>query len=538
MSSQLSHSFEPAVDSPGLRSRNSGGKKGSIAAEKRKLRNRLSQQAFRARQNWELNELKQRLKQFSDSESARNKRLAEENEVLRQRLWQCEKRLKSLQATLKSIVDSMTGDRESKFVGDENNSNASLSSSSANDNDRSFQNLDTDFECGEPVDMAMTVDYNIPRIQSGTIAEDMPFASSVDQNSGVVNGYNVIPPIETYPSERTLQMLSTNDMFEETDGQLALPDRGLSISFEPALTPFSRGAAAFPLCRNLQLMNLSKYSEHIEAYERCVMTGCFKGQFQPGFQQPHSNHLPRRLDIRQTRLARYGTMVQIHQWQRDSGQTDSMAAVPHPAIIDWCVFPFLRDNLIQYHSSDPSLDEICGHIGKAYVVQADLSELVANAEPLSVNFSVLDIVTGLEKNPTLLSLSRLSDAMQAESNNTIQQTARTKIHLPAPNLYALLHAREYTWELYRHLKIAEGGDRFRLDGNFFVKYPHLYEPEVDACYIAHGVPLRSCNKVTWPCLLPLDNAVVNSDFDCVTSRANLACRAQVEAVQGIAGFVN
>jgi hypothetical protein len=74
-----------------------------------KLRNRLSQQAFRARQSLEVNELRQRLGLFADSESDRNTRLAEENQRLRQRLWQSEKKLRSLQATLKEIVDTMTG---------------------------------------------------------------------------------------------------------------------------------------------------------------------------------------------------------------------------------------------------------------------------------------------------------------------------------------------------------------------------------------------------------------------------------------------
>jgi flagellar motility protein MotE (MotC chaperone) len=81
-----------------------------------KLRNRLSQQAFRARQNLEINELKQQLALFSGSESDRNASLVAENQRLRQLLWQSEKKLRSLQASLKGVLDSMAEARDGDFV--------------------------------------------------------------------------------------------------------------------------------------------------------------------------------------------------------------------------------------------------------------------------------------------------------------------------------------------------------------------------------------------------------------------------------------
>lgn len=82
----------------------------------RKLRNRLSQQAFRARQSSDINELKQRLAQFSTSESDRNTRLARENQALRQQLFHCEQKLRSLQATLKDIINNVATNRNTEIV--------------------------------------------------------------------------------------------------------------------------------------------------------------------------------------------------------------------------------------------------------------------------------------------------------------------------------------------------------------------------------------------------------------------------------------
>lgn len=183
--------------------------------------------------------------------------------------------------------------------------------------------------------------------------------------------------------------------------------------------------------------------------------------------------------------------------------TQLQMAVPHPAVIDWCIFPFVRDKLIQYHSSDPALDEICGDIGLAYVVQADLSELVLGAEPLTVNLNIHDIISGIDRNPRLW-----REGMAG---------ARPQIKLPAPDLNTLLHTKEYAQELYAHLKIGLGVEEYHLDADLFVKYPHLYEPDAK---IARGVALRSRNKLSWPKPRPLDSAAMDCYRKCASYHAN------------------
>jgi hypothetical protein len=171
-------------------------------------------------------------------------------------------------------------------------------------------------------------------------------------------------------------------------------------------------------------------------------------------------------------------------------------------VIDWCIFSFLRDKLIQYHSSDPALDEICGDIGLSYVVQADLSELVAGAAPLTVYFNIRGIISRMENSPPW------------SSDQKAQEEAEAEARLPAPDLYTLLHTKEYARELYRHLNIANGTDGYLVDPCLFARYPHLYEANPK---VAHGTPLRSSNKLEWPTPQALGDTAMSCYRKCVSS---------------------
>ncbi len=77
-----------------------------ITTEDRKLRNRLSQKAFRARQAMRIKELEQRLETRPVSETERIAELEDRNAFLASRLFYCHKKLESLQVTIKALSDS------------------------------------------------------------------------------------------------------------------------------------------------------------------------------------------------------------------------------------------------------------------------------------------------------------------------------------------------------------------------------------------------------------------------------------------------
>lgn len=77
-----------------------------MTTEDRKLRNRLSQKAFRARQAMRIKELEQRLDTRPVSETDRITELEDRNAFLANRLFDCHKKLESLQVTIKALSDA------------------------------------------------------------------------------------------------------------------------------------------------------------------------------------------------------------------------------------------------------------------------------------------------------------------------------------------------------------------------------------------------------------------------------------------------
>ena len=74
--------------------------------ENRKLRNRLSQRAFRARQAMRIKELEERLDHEPGLDVAGTARLQNQNTVLRDQMLDCHKKIASLQITMQTLAES------------------------------------------------------------------------------------------------------------------------------------------------------------------------------------------------------------------------------------------------------------------------------------------------------------------------------------------------------------------------------------------------------------------------------------------------
>ncbi|KAJ9613308.1 hypothetical protein H2200_003250 [Cladophialophora chaetospira] len=470
------------------------GKGTSTAAEKRKLRNRLSQQAFRARQNLEISELRQQLALFSGSESDRNATLAAENQRLRQLLWQSEKKLRSLQATLKGIIDGIAETRD-------------------DDHDLQNRQIDDDPDHGE-----VNSDLRSNTSSGHSDIELLPMNHATRLDRGV--GSEASSSTDIHPLVSALPIFQDDDLVANNADAPARPEFLLFPTTSQVQAQSSQ-SVMLPLNRSLQVMAPSKYSEHILAFEMCAMN--YQNHRQTNDLRS-LNQLVSSLVSAFIKIAWRGmeawihctngkeTLTRLAAWRIFPSPetlaavppamlpTQLQVAVPHPPVIDWCIFPFLRDKLIQFHSADPALDEICGEIGLAYVVQADLADFVAGAEPLTVYFSIHDIISGMQNNPKWV----------ADDSNF---GPKPDVKLPAPDLYTLLHTQEYAQEVYHHLGIGRGVQEYCLDPSLFTKYPHLYEPSAK---VAHGVALRSSNKITWPAPRPLDDVAMNCYRRCAS----------------------
>ena len=520
-----------------------------------------------------MNTLRAQLEQFSASESARNKALKEENQKLRSRLQICQNRLKSHQATLAQIVDSLS-DESSALSPVPSSQDVHPPSSEADT--MALDLSPTTSPSMLPLDPSV-VDF--PPLDANHDSSDQNLVEVFeDSHPPQIDNLN-IPSLTTNPDQSILDQLTTtplpwslpNEGEYNTDISISVRNKkshlpqSLDHAQSMGLTKhFASSAHMLPLLKSVRatpLSPVSKYSDHINAYEFCVVTRYLNNQVTLDCDRYGQFSLPETLSRFQTLVAilksanRHSLFEIISSmiatfsdlywhsmgpWLKHTDGNAALSrltawrlapstetytaipaclrptplqiAVPHPAVIDWCIFPFLRDKMIQYHSSDPALDQICGDIGEAYVVQADLSDLVVDAGPLAVNFSVLDVIYAYESSTEW---SPTSDhdhddhSYHSSSSATSAKGARpqpTHKTLPAPNLHALLHSREYIAALYSHLNFRQPGDHFLLDKSLFVKYPHLYEPSP---LIDQSLPLRSANGVKWGHPLPLDSIALS-----------------------------
>lgn len=170
--------------------------------------------------------------------------------------------------------------------------------------------------------------------------------------------------------------------------------------------------------------------------------------------------------------------------------TDLQLSVPHPAVIDWVPFPVLRDQLIWYNSDSLNLDDIICEIADAYCCDVDLSKLVRKFPSPTWGFvRVRELINTIardggcsDKHNDRTSDRRLHTEASASSDD-IQS------YLPAESTEALFSCRSTALRAFRLMGMDKGLGAVRLDPEFFVKHPELYDPRMARC-IAKGAALH------------------------------------------------
>jgi hypothetical protein len=250
----------------------------------RRTRNRLSQQAFRARQNWEVTELKQRLAQFACSESDRNRLLTEENERLRGRLFQCEQKLRNLQATLSGVVNFMVESRDADDQGiPDKYLNCPLSPlAQADNNPLTGDNLPKDmlpqtlhFDLGlndgevDAISKVLPASLGSPSASICTTDGNIPI-SNVPASQPVERHLSSPAPDSSEPQTSRVTAVALVPAITEEfdDGVEMLPYHGYAYPEDSLLNQFFMPVSPIqPISYYPGTIRMSRYSEHIDAYE-------------------------------------------------------------------------------------------------------------------------------------------------------------------------------------------------------------------------------------------------------------------------------
>lgn len=208
-------------------------------------------------------------------------------------------------------------------------------------------------------------------------------------------------------------------------------------------------------------------------------------------------------------------------------------SVAHPSVIDWIPWPSLRDKLILHHSANPKLDQIISDVGKAYVVQADLSTLVRCPQPIVGYVSVWTLVQAIAEgesqtehnNDERHMLCDSSPGMGMMDSTALPMQQAQKQMLPASSTNELFDSVALAKAAHQQLGLGRGtAFNYRLDPAFFELYPELYDHEANV--IAQGVRLRPNNHLAdepYPVPGVLDAAVLSQYRE--FSNIALACVA-------------
>lgn len=162
------------------------------------------------------------------------------------------------------------------------------------------------------------------------------------------------------------------------------------------------------------------------------------------------------------------TYRRLHQRYRPTALQLALCG-QYPCVIDWIPFASVRDRIIESHAASPFVDRIFCDAVSAYVVETTLSTLVAGGSSMRVFLRVTDLIAVMALPPAV--------------GETIASPT-----LPAPSIQSLLSSPEYARQAFKKLKMDRGASYYKIDPEFFGKYPELYDASDDIT--ASGIPIK------------------------------------------------
>lgn len=444
--------------------------------EKRKLRNRLSQRAFRRRQAESIRELRNRINADQISETEQITALQKENSCLRSQLVEVQTKLSRVLATLHSLTDSVSKalDEPASLLEDKRADEATQTSVSKSDDCNKKQKAKSPRP--EPAELSETtvVSFGPSSLECLIVDEGSHTTPEINIDHGTI--CQQIPNIWTFEYQTGAQpYLNAINATQESSIVLGK-------DFIHSNSPFSDHIQVLQCLLKDKFSMMGATPDHLvptkSLYQPVLMAlSMFNSMTRPDvmawYARTRFYHI-----IELTAWQLYpctGTYERLHQRYRP---TETQIKHQHPLVIDWIPFPSIRDRLIELHAANLQIDQIFCDAVSGYVVEATMADLVRGAPAIKVYVRVTDLIT----------------AMAASPND--QQFAVAT--LPAPDAMSLFNSPAYAAAAFKFLNMDQGASYYKIDPAFFGRYPELYDPS--SPMTATGIPLKPDYQVrlTWP----------------------------------------
>ncbi|EFQ33989.1 uncharacterized protein GLRG_09133 [Colletotrichum graminicola M1.001] len=455
--------------------------------ERKRLRNRLSQQAFRRRQAERIRELSSRVNSHQKSDSERIEALQQENRQLRMQLVEVQAKMSRLLATLQGLSDSV-----SKTLDD---------TATIEDGDHRFAD-----DSGKPSTGLSNQDHERskhtsppPELYAPTELEPLDI-SMFRQN-------------EEYLSSELVNVTGTSPLYPQIPKIWSFE---YQTGIEPYLTAMAATQESSAMLRKNWTLSNSPFSDHIQLLQRLLKKKLRASGFTPegqpsmqGIYQPvimvlsMFNSMTRPDVMAWYSHTRFYYIVELTAWQLYPSTatfqklhpryrpTETQMKHPHPRVIDWIPFPSIRDRLIQRHAANPQIDQIFCDAVTGYVVETNMSDLILGAPQVTVYIRVTDLIRAMS--PTV-----------GEDDGLDEMPAA----MPAPDIATLFSSPSHARAAFKQLNMDRGVSYYKIDPAFYTKYPELFDQSSDLT--ATGIPLRpkSQKVLTYP--KPLDASTVET----------------------------
>ncbi|WKT52615.1 hypothetical protein QSH57_003129 [Fusarium oxysporum f. sp. vasinfectum] len=476
--------------------------------ERKKLRNRLSQRAFRRRQAENLRELKHRANGTQLPDNERLATLEHENNHLRTQIAGFQSQVESIQATLSLMSKSLSDLLSQKPP--------SVPSPQPGAKDAPSQDPESS-EGGNSITSQPTP------IEVPSIAANMEFAT-VNETGHQPPGTDSIvsntlfQPMMPYSAAEFnfLGNLSRTEQLDpKTPLQMQQIPRIWNFDYQMGSQSYTDALVACPggfTNRLGWVQSNSPFSDHIHMLKRLLSSKVGTAarfvdaqSYRSIFQSVSTvwalfNSITRPDVMNWLSKTKFFHIIELTIWQilpcpytfsrvqQQYRPTQLQVTLQgqYPCVIDWVPFPLIRDRLIQYHAANPSIDQIFCDAVSAYVVESHLSDLVIGCPPLKVYVRVTDLV--------------ISMAGDEGEDPDIVPT------IPATNVQTLFTSPKHARLAFEHLKMDCGSSYYKVDPIFFEKYPELYTASDEK--IAKGIPLKPEFQTTITRPVHLDNTTV------------------------------
>ncbi|KZF21455.1 hypothetical protein L228DRAFT_261631 [Xylona heveae TC161] len=513
--------------------------------DEKKLRNRLSQQAFRRRQNDRIRELEQRLKDASRTDNERVCHLEEENMLLRKQLSTLASKLEAVQTTLRGLSnmvnstlqgypDSIT---KSSTPGQTTTEGPSVNSPS--EVDREILSIDDD----QHIFSASLIDVGLKDNTSSSSPlgfSTIPLASSSGPQHCDETSIDIASNYQDFDRAKlghTNSLIHAVNLPLEFHGSpfMENPVQGVPgiWSYHYQMGPHNYQYIMANISspgRHIHSSN-SIFSDHINALHTCIKRAWNFSQFSDLLELKLSkvrlsvslmlslfNSLNRPLALSwYTPTKFYHHITNLTLWQLCPSREMYMQlparyrpsalqlTETYPPIIDWCPFPSIRDKLILLHSANPCIDQIICDIATAYVVETDISKLICHDYPEIGYVRVWELIQAMgEAENEQVDFAQVMCEKQPIAQDLQPQPSTGVWQLPAPNVESLFGNENYARLAFKELHMDDGVSHYKLDPLLFNKYPELFDPEEEA--MAVGTPIRLSNWTGIPVPKALDDA--------------------------------